>query len=69
MMEAEEINYEPMTAYFAKMASPQELAAHLDQLLYFLVYYEHREGIQGFYGLYSDVFEFKRVLQNTGTWK
>lgn len=63
-MEAEEINYEPMAAYFTRMANPQELAAHLDQLLYFLVYYEHREGVQSFYELYSDVFEFKRVLQN-----
>jgi hypothetical protein len=64
IMETDNINYEPLTAFFANMASPQELAAHLDQLLYFQVYYEHKEGVQSFYELYSDVFEFKRILQD-----
>lgn len=58
------VNYEPLTTFFADVASPQETADHLDQLLYFLVYYEHKEGVQGFYDIYSDIFEFKRVLQN-----
>jgi len=72
-MEPDHIDYEPLRAFFARMASPQELAAHLEQLLYFLVYYEHKEGVQAFYEIYSNVFEFKRVLQGitqTGeTWK
>lgn len=56
-------NYEPLETFFTDVADAQEIAHHLDQLLYFLVYYEHKEGMQGFYEIYSDIFEFKRVLQ------
>lgn len=58
-----DVNNEPLTIFFKDVASPQEIIGHLDQLLYFLVYYEHKEGIQGFYEIYSDIFEFKQVLQ------
>lgn len=56
-------NHETLETFFEDVASVQEIAVHLDQLLYFLVYYEHKEGVQGFYEIYSDIFEFKRVLQ------
>jgi len=57
-------DYQNLDMYFKDIAGPVEAALHLGQLLYFLVYYEHTEGIQGFYELYSDIFELKRVLQN-----
>ena len=56
-------DYEPLRTFFEDVASPWEIERHLDQLLYFLVYYEHNECVQGFYRIYSDIFEFKRVLQ------
>lgn len=57
-------DYQSLETFFEDISNPQEIALHLDQLLYFLVYYEHNEGIQGFYEIYSDIFEFKSVLQN-----
>ena len=57
-------DYRGMDAFFGGMSSPQQMAAHLDRLLYFLVYHGHREGEQGIYGVYADVFEFKCVLQD-----
>ena len=56
-------DYETLDTFFEDVASPQEIERHLDQLLYCLVYYEHKEGIQGFYEIYTEIFEFKRVLQ------
>jgi len=56
-------NYQGLETFFDDISSPQEIAGHLDQLLYFLVYYEHKEGVQGFYEIYSDIFEFKQILQ------
>lgn len=58
-----EVNYEPITIFFEDVASPQEIVLHLDQLLYCLVYYEHKEGIEDLHEIYSDIFEFKQVLQ------
>lgn len=56
-------DYSSLEIFFSDVSSPQEIIEHLDQLLYFLVYYEHKEGVQGFYHIYSEIFEFKRVLQ------
>jgi hypothetical protein len=59
-----DVNYEPLTTFFKDVASPQETALHIDHLLHCLVYYEHKEGIQDFYGIYNEIFELKCVLQN-----
>ena len=56
-------DYQGLESFFEDVSSPQEIALHLDHLLYFLVYYEHKEDVQGFYEIYSDIFEFKQVLQ------
>ena len=56
-------NYETLYTFFEDVASPQEIAQHLDQLLYYLVYYEHKEGVQNFFEIYIDIFEFKTALQ------
>jgi hypothetical protein len=55
--------YETLETFFEDVASPQEIERHLDQLLYCLVYYEHKEGTQNFFEIYKDIFEFKTVLQ------
>ena len=56
-------DYEALETYFKDIAPPQEITMCLDQLLYFLVYYEHKEGVQGFFSIYSQIFELKQVLQ------
>ena len=55
--------YQSLETFFKDISSLQDIIFHLDRLLHFLVYYEHKEGVQGFYEIYSDVFEFKQVLQ------
>jgi hypothetical protein len=56
-------NYEALEAFFEEISDPQETARHIDHLLHFLVYYEHKEGLQEHYNIYSEIFELKQVLQ------
>jgi len=55
--------YEALAEYFEAFATPAQTADHLDQLLFCLVYFEHKEGIQAYLEVYGDIFELKRVLQ------
>jgi hypothetical protein len=57
-------DYAGLETFFSDISSPQETALHIDQLLHCLVYYQYKEGIEGFYGIYSEIFELKCVLQN-----
>jgi len=57
-------NYQELQTFFEERIDPQEIARHLDYLLYFVVYYLHKEKTQGFYREYSDIFDFKQILQN-----
>jgi hypothetical protein len=56
-------DYTALDEFFKEITDPGEIARYLEELLYFLVYYEHKEGIQGYYNIYSKIFEFKQVLQ------
>ena len=57
-------DYQELQTFFEERADPQQIARHLDYLLYFVVYYLHKEKTQGFYREYSDIFDFKQILQN-----
>ena len=56
-------DYQPLQSYFEDIATPGQIAHHLDQLLFFLVYHQEKEGSQVFYEMYCDIFDFKLVLQ------
>ena len=56
-------NYGLLETLFTEMATPGELAHHLDQLLYFLCYYQEKEGVQGAWDMYQDIYMLKEILQ------
>ena len=56
-------NYEALEKFFEVFATPAKTASHLDQLLFCLMYFEHKERIQAYYEVYSDIYELKSVLQ------
>lgn len=57
-------DYAPLTDFFEDVAPAQEAAAHLDKMLYSLVYYQHKEGTTDFFEAYSIIHELKQVLQS-----
>ena len=59
----QEYDYEPLETFFTNVTGVHEIAQHLDRLLYYLAYYEHKEGTQNFFETYTDIFEFKTALQ------
>jgi hypothetical protein len=56
-------NYRSLESYFEEISDPQQTACHLGHLLHFLVHYEHTEGFQEYYHIYSEIFELQQVLQ------
>ena len=56
-------NYGLLETLFTDMATPGELAHHLDQLLYFLCYYQEKEGVQEAWDMYQDIYMLKELLQ------
>jgi hypothetical protein len=58
-------NYQNLASFLENNATPGETARHLDQLLYFLVYYVYREGrLEGFFRIYTEIFDLKVILEN-----
>lgn len=49
--------------YLNKICKPRQLIRHLDELLYFLVYYHYKEGVECDWFTYSDIHELKQVLE------
>jgi hypothetical protein len=58
-------DYQSLESFFEDISTIQEVAAYLDKLLYCLVYYQYKEGIDmdEFARMYFDIHELKEVLQ------
>lgn len=49
--------------HLAHVCEPGRVACHLDSLLYYLVYYHHKEGIGFDWEIYSDIHGLKQILE------
>lgn len=56
-------DYGLLETIFNDMASPLEIARHLDQLLFILCWYQEKEGVQAAWDIYQDIYMLKEVLQ------
>ena len=58
-------DYQKLIFFLENTATPGETARHLDQLLYFLVYYVDKEGrLEGFFRTYTEIYDLKCILEN-----
>ena len=59
-------DYESLQTFFEDIATPQQIALHLDLLLFYLVCHQEqgKEHLDDFSRIYADIFDLKRVLQN-----
>ena len=59
-------DYKELQTFFEDVATPQQIALHLDLLLFYLVCHreQEKEHLDDFFRIYADIFDLKRVLQN-----
>lgn len=55
-------DYSLLEPIFTQIATPREVAWHLDKLLYILFWYQEHEETTGYWHMYEDIYMLKEVL-------